>query len=381
MKTRDPAASVTGGTPKVSVVIPTFNRAPFVGKAVESVLRQTFEDHEIIVVDDGSTDDTRDCLKEFLPRIRYLFQRNAGVSSARNAGIRAAKGEWVAFLDSDDEWLPTKLRVQMEDLSRFEEAIAHFSNVALVAPGQPTHDFFSLVDYPDEVLKRRIAMRPFSLILEHFLFLSGVMAWRSVLNDVGLFNEDVDCFEDYDLGLRLSIAGPWVFNRAVCAAVIRRSEQITALTEIYRADLLQRDKYMVQVLQRIRDGRQYFQLDAVERRRLRARLSRTLQCLGLEYALSGSRGEARRTLLRAARAQLSLRLLVKQLVLCVPGKLGLACVNAIERRRLKPRPTRRRPSRQGQRGRTETSLPAERVNQARTGKVASGSAGLPGRGL
>ena len=100
--------------PSVSVVIPTYNRARYVKKAIESVLAQTFTDYEIIVIDDGSTDNTKDLLQPFFSKIIYIFQENKGVSAARNVGIIAAKGEWIAFLDSDDEWDRRKLKKQLK---------------------------------------------------------------------------------------------------------------------------------------------------------------------------------------------------------------------------------------------------------------------------
>ena len=94
--------------PTVSVIIPTYNRAHLVGRAIKSVLNQTYRDFEIIVVDDGSTDNTKDIIKEFQKkdkRIKYIpYEKNKGGSAARNTGIKAAKGEYIAFLDSDDEW-------------------------------------------------------------------------------------------------------------------------------------------------------------------------------------------------------------------------------------------------------------------------------------
>src|SRR5437867_1708261 len=102
-----------GPMPKVSIVIPTYNYGRYVVEAVESVLNQSFQDREVIVVDDGSTDDTRERLERFRGRIRYIYQRNKGLPAARNTGIRAARGAYVAFLDSDDLWLPEKLALQV----------------------------------------------------------------------------------------------------------------------------------------------------------------------------------------------------------------------------------------------------------------------------
>lgn len=104
--------------PKVSVIIPTYNRAKYVKEAIDSVLAQTFQDFEIIVVDDGSIDGTGELLKNYNGKIRYIYQTNKGLPAARNTGIRAAKGEYIAFLDSDDIWLPDKLDIQLKILEK-----------------------------------------------------------------------------------------------------------------------------------------------------------------------------------------------------------------------------------------------------------------------
>ncbi len=102
----------------ISVVIPAYNAGGFIKRTIDSVLAQTYRDYEVIVVDDGSTDNTAEAVKSYAGKIRYIYQENAGDGPARNTGIRAAKGDWIAFLDHDDEWLPEKLRLQMELLNR-----------------------------------------------------------------------------------------------------------------------------------------------------------------------------------------------------------------------------------------------------------------------
>jgi glycosyltransferase involved in cell wall biosynthesis len=102
----------------ISVIIPVFNAAQCIGRAIDSVLAQTFTEYEIIVINDGSTDGTADAVKKFGSRVNYIYQENSGVSVARNTGIAASKGDWIAFLDADDEWLPDKLRQQVELLDR-----------------------------------------------------------------------------------------------------------------------------------------------------------------------------------------------------------------------------------------------------------------------
>jgi len=100
--------------PRISVIIPTFNRAAWVREAVDSVLAQTFQDFELLVVDDGSTDETGAGLAPYGDRLRYLYQVRQGVSAARNRGLELAAGEWITFLDSDDLWLPRKLETQVD---------------------------------------------------------------------------------------------------------------------------------------------------------------------------------------------------------------------------------------------------------------------------
>lgn len=112
----------------VSVIIPTYNRAHLLGRAIQSVLAQTYEDFEIIVVDDASTDVTEQVVKSFADdRINYIrHQKNKGGSSARNTGIKAAKGEFIAFLDSDDEWVPKKLEKEINRLQTLSNEVGVF---------------------------------------------------------------------------------------------------------------------------------------------------------------------------------------------------------------------------------------------------------------
>jgi len=110
--------------PKVSIIIPTYNRTDLLPRAIQSVINQTYKDWELLIIDDGSTDNTKEIVEEFVkkdPRIRYFYKENGGQGSARNLGIKNAKGEYIAFLDSDDEWLPEKLDKQIHALSTTEE--------------------------------------------------------------------------------------------------------------------------------------------------------------------------------------------------------------------------------------------------------------------
>ena len=190
----------------VSVVIPTYNYAHFVVGAVESALAQTYTDREVLVVDDGSTDDTRDRLDPFEGRIRYIHQENRGLSAARNTGIRAARGALIAFLDSDDLWHPEKLAVQARYLEGHPE-------VALLASGHlDMHaSHVGRVDWPRIDGTRAIEAHAISfeeLVIGSRFGACGVVARRWCFDEVGLFDETLRSAEDLDMWIRIASRFP-----------------------------------------------------------------------------------------------------------------------------------------------------------------------------
>ena len=184
----------------VTVVIPTYNRRESLARALASVYAQTLPASQIIVVDDGSTDDTGQWLKGAYPQVDYLWQPNRGVSSARNVGIREASQPWIALLDDDDEWLPGKLESQFQRLRESPEIkICHCEEIWIrngrrVNAGKrhakPEGDIFV------ECLPL-CAMSPSSILIH-----------RDVWARVGLFDEQLPACEDYDLWLRIAARYP-----------------------------------------------------------------------------------------------------------------------------------------------------------------------------
>ncbi len=132
---------VRTATPKVSVIVPTYNRAHLLGETIDSVLSQTYRDFEIIVVDDGSDDDTSSMLAPYYGKIEYIKQNNSGVNAARNNAIRKAGGEYIALLDSDDLWAEHKLEVEVAVLDRFQDIGFVYSNFVVIGPQNSQHAY------------------------------------------------------------------------------------------------------------------------------------------------------------------------------------------------------------------------------------------------
>jgi glycosyltransferase involved in cell wall biosynthesis len=199
-------------TPKVSVVIPTYNRASYIGEAIQSVLNQTYQDFELIVVDDGSTDNTGTALDQFGERIRVLYQQNSGVSVARNKGTFAARGEWVAFLDSDDEWEPEKLRVQIEDVKKHEGVVAHFVDAQFDDKAHKKQSLFSLKGVRLDFEKQPLRIRAVMDVLRGAFFTQCCLVKRKVILAVGGFDPNKRIYEDYDLLTRIALEGAFFVN-------------------------------------------------------------------------------------------------------------------------------------------------------------------------
>lgn len=183
--------------PSVSVVIPAYNSAAPLREAVESVFGQTYQDFEILVVDDGSTDDTESVARSFGNRIVYLKQENRGAGAARNHGIRKAQGRYVAFLDSDDLWCPSKLAEQIPLLDRDPEIGLVYSDWAVRSQDREVNPSYlkDLSPASGYVFE--------ALVQSGFILTSGTVVRRSCLEEVGYFDEGLSVGEDLDLWLRI----------------------------------------------------------------------------------------------------------------------------------------------------------------------------------
>jgi len=184
----------------VSIIIPTYNRALFLKRAIDSVYSQSFRDFEVIVVDDGSTDETVKLAGKYDSRLRYMYISHSGVSKARNTGITNAKGKWISLLDSDDYWLSKKLEKQVDYLKKNKiYTVCHTDEIWIrngkrINQGKRHKKYEGWFFYPSLEL---CLISP-----------SSIMIHRDILSEVGLFDESMPWVEDYDLWLRITSKFP-----------------------------------------------------------------------------------------------------------------------------------------------------------------------------
>jgi glycosyltransferase involved in cell wall biosynthesis len=226
-------ASVMQPPPQVSVIIPAYNAAGCVRRAVDSVLGQSFQDFELLVVDDGSTDDTRVVLAEYGDRLRLLAKVNGGPAAARNHGLQQARSKYVAFLDADDYWKTEKLEQQVELLdTRPEIGFCSTATQVVDSAGQPAGDW---------------PCRPDAGPLPDILFLhgtvisgstSGVLARRQLIEAIGGFDPTLRGFEDPDLWIRLAARTGYACIPEALTVVVRTPNSVSGnLINMRRATL------------------------------------------------------------------------------------------------------------------------------------------------
>jgi glycosyltransferase involved in cell wall biosynthesis len=202
--------SERSGDYTVTAIIPAYNIAGYVGRAIESVLSQTRKAEEIIVVDDGSTDGTAEAIQKYRPHVKYIRQANRGLAGARNAGIRAATCRWVAFLDGDDEWLPEFIEKQMSLLARNPHLVWSGSNyysvlhsegrkAPIIAPAKAVKALRGKDYFPDFYAAYALGVvgLPDTMVM-----------LRDTAVDVGMYDESLRFAEDWDMWMRLARRWP-----------------------------------------------------------------------------------------------------------------------------------------------------------------------------
>jgi glycosyltransferase involved in cell wall biosynthesis len=249
--------------PKVSIIIPTYNAARFIESAIKSVIHQTFTNNEIIVVDDGSTDNTKGILKKHVENksIIYIRQENSGPAAARNNGIKAATGELVCFLDADDLLRPNSIEHRLRVFKRHHEVGVVFTDFRKIFwKSTKEKDFVDddirqsnfLKTISTECIKRKDnniyvfnTNIFYELIVSNFIFTGTVMMRRDIFDEVGFFDESLMIAEDHDLWLRASRKYNMAFLHIDTATYRFHADNITKdIPLVYASSINVRDRYL-----------------------------------------------------------------------------------------------------------------------------------------
>lgn len=259
---------------KVSVIIPTFNREGFLKTAIESVLKQDYDNFEIIITDDNSQDNTKAVVKEFRDkRIRYIrHEQNRGVSAARNSAIKASKGEYIAFLDDDDEWLSQKLKIQIDKIVKSSKKICGvYSNFFVLKNSGKKQAIIN----PRITKKRGNLFNQFAL--GNPIQTSTVLIRRECIEQVGLFDESISYMEDRDMWIRLSTKWDFEFiDEPLIKVHLHKKEKLSESLEgqtAGREKMLERYNYLLNKDRKtlsklhLHQGMQYCQLNKMKKGR------------------------------------------------------------------------------------------------------------------
>jgi len=325
-------------SPKISVVIPTYNRAGKVQKSIESVLAQTLPDLEVIVADDGSSDGTEKALSQsYGNRIRYFFQPNQGVSAARNLGIQMAQGNWIAFLDSDDLWEKDKLEWQFKALERFSPHCGACYTDTRLFNNSETRTLFQMAegDYRHEepmgvntdVL--RLLVRPGGAGM--VIHLSSLVVRADVLKKTGGFNRELGYGEDSELMFRLGMQTNFCYVNQPLVQFDRspvESRHVGVSSDWNRTD------FLLQASQRRLEGLLAFgdKLPTRIREVIRERLSTVYSGWANWYLENGKYKEARSAASKAAKLNPTLNFATKLLLTWISPRLALQTVRYRQQR-------------------------------------------------
>jgi glycosyltransferase involved in cell wall biosynthesis len=306
--------------PSIAVVIPTYNRSEHVRLAIDSALAQTLPCTEIVVVDDGSTDDTAQVLAAYGDRITSLRQQNQGAAAARNAGIRAANSEWIAFCDSDDELEASRLADFAHDLERWPDLVAHCGNAEFRDGGRMLHDWLSLRGRQANGVSHRLD-RPLSLHMEMQFLTPTFTVRRDALLAEGGFPSHVRLFEDFHLMTRIALRGPWVWTEKPLARVFRRGPPASNTFLDMPDKALQMGLSLADVYGTLLARAEP---DAGERRVAATWLSSSLADIGDALRCKGEYRRAMASYARSVHARPSARSLVRAALGCTIGPTAVA---------------------------------------------------------
>jgi glycosyltransferase involved in cell wall biosynthesis len=325
--------------PKVSVVIPTYNRAAVVSHAIDSVLAQTVTDLEVVVVDDGSSDGTGQILGEFFgDRIRYYAQANQGVSVARNKGVEEARGEWIAFLDSDDLWESEKLEWQFKALERFSSCCSgcytdtrlfnHPETRTLFQMAEESYRHEGMMGVNKDVL--RLLVRPGGAGM--VVHLSSLLARADVVRQTGGFDPKLLYSEDSEFMFRLAVLTGFCYVNRPLIRFDRSPAETRHVGVSKEWDnlefVLQQNRIRLEKFLRLNEG-----LPTKVRKVIREHLGTVHSGLANCYLEAGQHEKARGAVWKAAQLDPTFNIAVKWLLTWMSPRLALRTVQHHQERR------------------------------------------------
>ena len=274
----------------VSVVLTCHNGARWISSAIESILAQTYKNFELLVIDDGSTDDSKEIVSSYLcdERVHYIYQENRGFSAAVNKGIKESRGDLIGFVGQDDLWLPNKLELQAEYLSNHKDVdLAHSSYFAIDPQGRIIRK--RNAEIPNGSSKRKLVEK---LFLGNFIGFETVLVKRKCFDKVGFFDERMVGFSDHDMWLR--IAGSFNIEGYVDLPLVKKREHELQLSKA-RIEAALKDEFLM--VKKAIDL--YPFLKRVERKKLAS----LYYAWGIALLQKGNPEEAEQKLLKAIRCQ------------------------------------------------------------------------------
>jgi hypothetical protein len=323
------STSIRVNGPRVSVVIPTHNRERWISRAIDSVLGQTYTDLEIIVVDDGSTDQSRQAIGTYGDRVRYIYQANAGVSAARNRGIKEARGEWVALLDSDDEWLPEKLEAQLDLADRYPQLVMVASDVH-IEDGINRLRLFDIRERLFENNTEQVIYSPLLVVAKINFFPSSLLIKRSALSQAGMFDEELTYGEDRDLACRVAILGPLGVLVKPLATIFSRGGGDVSLSGAQDGDRRNAHRSTIVTCEKLLASRG---LTPSERSFVERCLDAACFYFGMEEFRRGNKGAGLSLMWRSCKEHQSIRSIVRVLLFFVVGYSGIMFFQKLKSRK------------------------------------------------
>jgi glycosyltransferase involved in cell wall biosynthesis len=312
----------------ISVVIPTYNRDFSIRSAIDSVLNQTYPPFEVIVVDDGSTDETSSIVKFYGQRVRLISQRNSGVSAARNSGILAAQGNWIGFLDSDDEWLADKLQKQIVAISKDTTIVACVANALIITPNKEIIDFFSLKGASYGTNKFQLLERPLVEIICNQPFVQSMLARRSALIRANLFDTGMSIHEDGDLMCRLALQGPFIFMQEPVVRVCRKGDPKNTLSIQYQIDPINYAQMHIQAYRKLLANEN---LLGYEKKVVRSKLSDQLVIQAKHFCEAQQKRTARKKYLESLFVYPSMKSILRAIYYLIFGSKAIIILRKLKK--------------------------------------------------